>query len=202
MKPDKELPSVTTNLLTLSRTEDVAVWFGHSSLFIQIDGIRFLIDPVLGTSASPVKAFNKAFPGSYGYTPADIPEIDYLIITHDHWDYLDYPTVMELKFRIGKVVCPLGVGEHFEYWEFNPHQIFEMDWNEEEELEEGFRIYCLPSRHFSGRGLTGNQSLWASFLLQTPSINIYIGGDGGYDPRFAEIGKRFKNIDLAILETE
>lgn len=201
VKPDKEIPSVKTDLHTLNRREDVAIWFGHSSLFIQLDGIRFLIDPVLSKSASPVKAFNKAFPGSYSYTPEDIPEIDYLIITHDHWDHLDYPTVMKLKPRVGKVICPLGVGAHFEYWKFNPHQIIEMDWYEEEDLEDGFHIYALPARHFAGRGLKSNQSLWASFLLKTPSMNIYIGGDGGYDHRFEKIGKKFENIDLAILET-
>ena len=108
--------------------------------------------------------------------------------------------VKKLRDRIGTVICPLGVGEHFEYWGFDKKQIVELDWNEDSSLETGFKVYCLPARHFSGRGLSSNQSLWASFLLQAPSQNIYIGGDGGYDTHYAEIGERFPNIDLAILE--
>ena len=175
------------------------VWFGHSSYLIQTGGKRILVDPVF-CMASPVSFVNKPFKGTDIYKPEDMPDIDYLIISHDHWDHLDYNTVKKLRDRIGTVICPLGVGEHFEYWGFNKKQIVELDWNEDSSLETGFKVYCLPARHFSGRGLSSNQSLWASFLLQAPSQNIYIGGDGGYDTHYAEIGERFPNIDLAILE--
>lgn len=150
--------------------------------------------------ASPVSFVNKPFKGTDIYKPEGMPDIDYLIISHDHWDHLDYNTVKKLRDRIGTVICPLGVGEHFEYWGFDKKQIVELDWDEDSSLEAGFKVYCLPARHFSGRGLSSNQSLWASFLLQAPSQNIYIGGDGGYDTHYAEIGERFPNIDLAILE--
>ena len=136
----------------------------------------------------------------YPETPDDMPDIDYLVISHDHWDHLDYNTVKKLKDRIGAVICPLGVGEHFEYWGFDKERLIELDWNEDANLAPGFMIHCLPARHFSGRGLTANQSLWASFLLETPSQKIYIGGDGGYDTHYAEIGNRFPDIDLVILE--
>ena len=129
-----------------------------------------------------------------------MPDIDYLVISHDHWDHLDYNTVKKLKDRIGAVICPLGVGEHFEYWGFDKERLIELDWNEDANLVPGFMIHCLPARHFSGRRLTANQSLWASFLLEAPSQKIYIGGDGGYDTHYAEIGNRFPGIDLAILE--
>lgn len=129
-----------------------------------------------------------------------MPDIDYLVISHDHWDHLDYNTVKKLKDRIGAVICPLGVGEHFEYWGFDKERLIELDWNEDANLAPDFMIHCLPARHFSGRGLTANQSLWASFLLETPSQKIYIGGDGGYDTHYAEIGNRFPDIDLVILE--
>lgn len=98
------------------------------------------------------------------------------------------------------MICPLGVGEHFEYWGFDKERLIELDWNEDANLAPGFMIHCLPARHFSGRRLTANQSLWASFLLEAPSQKIYIGGDGGYDTHYAEIGNRFPGIDLAILE--
>ena len=118
-----------------------------------------------------------------------MPAIDLLVITHDHWDHLDYRTVRELKDRIGKVVCPLGVGEHFERWGFAPERIVELDWDEDASPVEGVRVFCLTSRHFSGRGLNPNKSLWASFLLETSARKIYIGGDGGYGSHFAQIGE-------------
>lgn len=198
--PIYSLPTIKTDLLNLDPSEDILVWFGHSSYFMQIGGKRILVDPVLGQSASPVSFVNKPFKGTDIYKPEDIPPVDYLFISHDHWDHLDYPTVKELKPRIGKVICALGVGEHFEYWGFDKSKIIELDWNEEARLGNGFKTYCLPARHFSGRGLLPNQSLWASFLLETPAMKIYIGGDSGYDTHFEEIGQRFGTIDLAILE--
>lgn len=200
VEPADAIPSIKTDLKILDRKEDILVWFGHSSYFIQIDGKRILVDPVLSGAASPVSFVNKPFKGSDIYRPSDIPEIDYLVISHDHWDHLDYNTIMELKPRIGKIICGLGVGEHFEYWGFDKNNTIELDWDQDSSLDTGFEISCLPARHFSGRGLSPNQSLWTSFLLQTPSMRIYIGGDSGYDTHFQKIGERFGEIDLAILE--
>ena len=199
LRPDSTLPVIKTDLQTLNLSEDLLVWFGHSSYLIQMEGKRLLVDPVFCTAA-PVSFVNKPFKGTEVYRPEDMPDIDYLIITHDHWDHLDYNTVKKLKDRIGAVICPLGVGEHFEYWGFDKERLIELDWNEDANLAPDFMIHCLPARHFSGRGLTANQSLWASFLLETPSQKIYIGGDGGYDTHYAEIGNRFPDIDLVILE--
>ncbi|WP_242034331.1 MBL fold metallo-hydrolase [Dysgonomonas sp. BGC7] len=198
--PIGEIPSVKTDLLSLDRKQDMLVWFGHSSYFIQIDGKRILVDPVLDGAASPVSFVNKPFKGSDLYKTSDIPDVDYLFISHDHWDHLDYGSVMALKDKVGKIVCGLGVGEHFEKWGFDKSKIIELDWEENAALEDNFMVYCLPSRHFSGRGLSPNQSLWASFLLQAPSMKIYIGGDSGYDTHFERIGTQFDEIDLAILE--
>jgi len=198
LSPKTDVPVVVNDLWKLDRSKDVMIWFGHSSYLIQVDGKRILVDPVF-VEAAPVGFVNKPFPGTDKYKPEDIPEVDYLIISHDHWDHLDYKTVMQLKDRIGKVVCGLGVGEHFEYWGFDKDRIVELDWNEEASLDE-FTIYCLPARHFSGRGLSPNQTLWASYMVVAPSQTIYIGGDGGYDTHFTEIAKRFPKIDLAILE--
>ena len=199
LRPEKEIPVTKTDLSKISKDENVLVWFGHSSYLIQTGGKRILVDPVF-CMASPVSFVNKPFKGTELYTPDDMPDIDYLVISHDHWDHLDYNTVKKLKDRIGAVICPLGVGEHFEYWGFDKERLIELDWNEDANLAPGFMIHCLPARHFSGRRLTANQSLWASFLLEAPSQKIYIGGDGGYDTHYAEIGNRFPGIDLAILE--
>lgn len=199
LRPDKTLPMIKIDLKNLDRNEDVLVWFGHSSYFIQTNGKRILVDPVF-CIAAPVSFVNKPFKGTDVYKPEDMPDIDYLVISHDHWDHLDYETVMILKDRIDKVICALGVGEHFEYWGFPKNRIVEMDWNEQTLMEDGFTFYCLPTRHFSGRSFVRNSTLWASYLVETPSLKIYLGGDGGYDTHFAEIGKRFRSIDLAILE--
>jgi L-ascorbate metabolism protein UlaG (beta-lactamase superfamily) len=107
---------------------------------------------------------------------------------------------VRLRKRVAHVICPLGVGEDFEYWGYNKEKITEMDWENDATLGGAASIHCLPSRHFSGRGLKSNRTLWASYMLESASLNIFIGGDGGYDGRFEQIGKRFKKIDLAILE--
>lgn len=197
--PDHPVPAVKTDLKRLSADKDLMVWFGHSSYFLQLDGKRILVDPVF-CMASPVSFINKPFPGTDIYKPDDMPDIDYLIITHDHWDHLDYQTVKQLKDRIGRVICPLGVGEHFEYWGFDGRQLVELDWQESASLDASIQIHCLPARHFSGRGLKSNRTLWASFLIETSAQKVYIGGDSGYDTHFAEIGRQYPEISLAILE--
>lgn len=198
--PDAPVPAIKTDLKALERdSSDIMVWFGHSSYLLQLSGKRILVDPVF-CMASPVSFVNKPFKGTDIYKPEDMPDIDYLVITHDHWDHLDYETVKQLKNRVGKVVCPLGVGEHFEYWGFDRKNLVELDWQEKSVLDTGFVIHCLPARHFSGRSLASNRSLWASFLIETPSRKVFMGGDSGYDTHFAEIGKQFPQIDLAVLE--
>lgn len=199
LRPDGRVTALRTDLHALDPASDLAVWFGHSSYLVQTDRRRALVDPVF-RSAAPLSFLNRPFAGTDIYTPDDMPDVDFLIITHDHWDHLDHRTVTELKPRIRKIVCPLGVGEHFEYWGFPKERIVELDWNEEASLGDGFTVRCLPARHFSGRGLNPNRTLWASFLLQSPTRNIYIGGDSGYGRHFAEIGRQFPRIDLAILE--
>ena len=199
-RPTDLIPSVKTDLLNLDLEKDILVWFGHSSYFIQIDGKRFLVDPVFCGNASPFSFMIKSFEGTDIYTPADIPEIDYLIITHDHWDHLDYKTVKELNPKIGKVITGLGTGAHLESWGYDPAKIIENDWYDHVDLGTGFSLDITPARHFSGRSTKPNQTLWVSFVLQTPTTRIFIGGDGGYDEHFAEIGEKFGGFDLAILE--
>lgn len=200
VSPIDKIPSIKTDLINLDRNKDVLVWFGHSSYFIQIDGKRILVDPVLSGHASPFSFSIRAFKGTDRYTVDDIPDIDYLFISHDHWDHLDYETVLKLKSRTKKIICGLGVGADFESWGFNKNAIIELDWNEQAVLDSGFIVNATPARHFSGRGLKRNETLWTSFVFQTPSMKIFIGGDGGYDKHFAKIGERFGPIDLAILE--
>ncbi len=198
--PTGTIPSMKTDLLNLDPKHDVLVWFGHSSYFIQLDGKKILVDPVLSGSASPLSFTTPAFVGTDAYTTDDFPEIDYLFISHDHWDHVDYETLQKLKPKIKKVICGLGTGEHFEYWGFNADIIVEEDWNTKIILDSGFVANTVPARHFSGRGFSRNKALWTSFVLQTPTTKIFIGGDSGYDTHFAEIGKIFGPFDLVMLE--
>jgi L-ascorbate metabolism protein UlaG (beta-lactamase superfamily) len=198
--PHVPLPSVKTDLLNLKIDEHVLVWFGHSSYFMQIDGKRFLVDPVLSGSASPVAFTTRAFKGSDIYSVDDLPEIDYLLILHDHWDHLDHKTIVKLRSQVRRVITGLGTGAHLQRWGYSPSMIIEEDWNKQIALSDGFVIDTVPARHFSGRGLKRNQSLWMSFVLTTPTMKIFIGGDSGYDTHFKEIGKQHGPFDLAILE--
>lgn len=199
-KPVEIIPSVKTDLLNLQPDKDALVWFGHSSYFIQLDGKTFLIDPVFSGNASPIPGTNKAFGGTDRYAVNDLPAIDYLIITHDHYDHLDHKTIVQLRSKITTVICGLGVGSHLEHWGYDTNTIIEKDWYETTELEDGFVIHTTPARHFSGRGITRNKTLWVSYVLQTPTMKIFIGGDSGYDTHFARIGNEYGPFDLAILE--
>ena len=198
--PTDIIPSVKTDLLNLPVDTNVLVWFGHSSYFIQIDGKRILVDPVFSGNASPIPRTTKSFKGTDIYTVAGLPVIDYLFISHDHYDHVDYETLIALKDKTKKVICGLGVGSHFEHWGYDSSKIIEKDWNEKVELDSGFTAFVETARHFSGRGFSTNNTLWASYVLQTPSMKIYIGGDSGYDTHYADIGNKHNSIDLAILD--
>lgn len=199
-KPKDRIPYQNTDLKNLSSDQNVLIWFGHSSYFIQLDGVRILIDPVFSGNASPIPGTTKSFPGTDAYTVADLPDIDYLFISHDHYDHLDHKTILELRPKTGKVICGLGVGAHFEAWGYDVGDILERDWYESLPLSDGFTATVTPARHFSGRGLTRNTTLWCSYLLNAPSGKIYMGGDSGYGGHFADIGEKFGPIDLVILD--
>ncbi len=197
-KPTQSIPAVKTDLKKLPLNTDLLVWFGHSSSYFQLNGKKYLIDPVFSRNASPLPHNVVPFKGTDIYSAADVPEIDYLIITHDHYDHLDYETVNALRPKVKHVITGLGVGSHFRYWGYDKDKIIEMDWNESIVLENS-KIHCLPARHFSGR-LFANRTLWASFLLETEGYKLYIGGDSGYDDHYKNIKNKFGKIDLALLE--
>ncbi|MFC4873908.1 MBL fold metallo-hydrolase [Negadavirga shengliensis] len=197
--PKGLIPSTKTDLLQLVPEENVLVWFGHSSYFMQIGGKRFLVDPVLSGNASPIPGSMKAFQGTDQYTVTDFPQIDYLLISHDHYDHLDYSTIVGLRDKVETVVCGLGVGSHFEHWGYSPSVIIEKDWDETMAFGE-LKIHTTKARHFSGRGMRRNNTLWLSYVIETPNLKIFVGGDSGYDSHLAEIGLTHGPFDLAILE--
>ncbi|WP_115122664.1 MBL fold metallo-hydrolase [Marinirhabdus gelatinilytica] len=199
-EPTLKVPSVKTNLKTLDPTENVLIWMGHSTYFMQLDGKKILVDPVLSGNASPLSFTTKAYKGTDIYNTDDIPEIDYLFLSHDHWDHMDYNTLKQLDPKTKKVITGLGNGAHLERWGYNPTKIIEGDWYDTIHLDQGFVAHITPTRHFSGRGFKRAQTLWASFVLKTPSTSIYIGGDSGYGTHFKVIGEKHGPFDLAILE--
>jgi hypothetical protein len=145
--PPAMLPSKKTDLFKIDPNENVLVWFGHSSYFMQLDGKIFLIDPVLSGHASPVKFTTRSFKGSDVYTTDDIPLIDFLLITHDHYDHLDYESIVKLKPKIKNVITGLGVSAHLQRWGYDEKIITQMDWNEEVRFE-NVRINATTAAFF------------------------------------------------------
>lgn len=179
------------NLKTLRDGE--FVWLGHSSILCRLGGKIICIDPVLSSHASPLPLIIPAWDGTQPYSANDFPFIDYLCITHDHWDHLDYPTIRDLKF--GNVLTGKGVGAHFKRWGIKPEPA-ELDWFEE--YRDGpLRFTYTPSMHFSGRGTKRNQSLWGGFALDAGSGGkLYFTGDGGFGDHFRDIGNRFGPFEM------
>lgn len=196
--PVDKIPAVKTDLSNLP-AYDSYIWFGHSSYLLQLDGKKILVDPIFSEYASPVRYEIRTFDAVYNYVSADIPTIDVMIITHDHWDHLDYNTFHEIKSRVKHIVTSLGVGAHLEKWGYPKAQITEMYWGEEANIE-GISFASTPSRHFSGRNLKRNLTLWSSFVVKSSQRNIFVGSDSGYGKHFASIGKQYGPFDFAILE--
>ena len=138
--PIDPIPSIKTDLKTLNPQHDVIIWFGHSSVFMQLHGKKFLIDPVMSGKATPLAWGTRAYKGTDIYRVEELPEIDYLLISHDHYDHLDYETALKLKDKVKYVVTGLGVGEHFEYWGYPKEKLIEKDWGEKIELGDGITI--------------------------------------------------------------
>lgn len=198
--PSKELPFVKTDLININSSEPVLVWFGHSSYFIRINEKNILVDPVFSGSASPFSFMIKAFKGSNEYSENDMPTIDLLILTHDHYDHLDYKTIIKLNQKIKQVYCPLGVGSHLEHWGIQESIITEFDWWDTQTFTNDIQITAAPARHYTGRGIVRSKMLWCSFILKTDKKSIYLGGDSGYDSHFKLIGDKYGPFDLALLE--
>lgn len=199
--PAEPMKTMKTDLKSLPKDEDVVVWMGHSSFYMQLGGKKILIDPIASGYAAPIPFIDKAFDGSNVYGPEDIPDdINVMVLSHDHWDHLDYDFVRKIEPKVRHVVTGLGNGGYYEKWGYPLTKIHEMDWNEEVKPVDGLSVWVLPTRHFSGRLLKRNQTLPASFAFITPKRKVYYSGDGGYDGRFKEIGRQFGGFDLALME--
>jgi len=199
-EPAQALPSIKTDLKNLSNEQPTLIWFGHSSYFIKINGKNILVDPVFSGNASPVSLFTANFKGSNVFSGNDFPDLDVILITHDHYDHLDYETILELKAKTKLFCTSLGVGAHLERWGIPPDKIVEFDWWESKQLFPDLELTATPARHFSGRGFARYKSLWSSFVVRTLTHKLFLGGDSGYDTHFKTIGEKFGPFDLALLE--
>ena len=175
-------------------------WLGHSTVLLEIEGRRVLTDPVFGDRASP---FSFAGPKRFHPVPAalsELPELDAVLLSHDHFDHLCRPTMESLaKLRV-PIVTALGVGAHLESFGIDPSRVTELDWHESTEVQ-GVRFTALPAQHFSGRSLTDrNRTLWASWALRSPKQSVFFSGDTGLFPEMRDIGERHGPFDLVMLE--
>ncbi|WP_199746159.1 MBL fold metallo-hydrolase [Enterobacter huaxiensis] len=199
-RPTGLIPSIKTDLKILDPSQDLIVWLGHSSYFVQLAGQRILIDPVFSACAAPLPGVNKAFGGTNLYTAEDIPGIDVLLISHDHYDHLDYPTSRALQGKGKQVIEGLGVGAHFERWGYDMRKVREADWNEVIVLSSHLQVQVTPARHYSGCSFTRDKSLWVGFAMKSSARRLFFSGDSGYGPHFARIGRQRGPFDLVILD--
>lgn len=199
-KPSYGLPWVKTDLKRPVTGAPEVVWFGHSSVLVKSSGATVLIDPIFSGNAGPIPFLVRAFNGTKHYHAHDMPDIDILLISHDHYDHLDYRTVKKLKDKVKKFVVPIGVGSHLRYWGVVPEKIVELNWYDSVVLP-GVKITATPAQHRSNRTFKAqNKTLWASFVIDLGSYRLFYSGDGGYGDHFKEIGKKFGPFDLALLE--
>lgn len=202
--PKNPLPVQKIDSLDIAQRADTLTrltWFGHSAFLLEIEGKNILLDPMFGRTPSPhqwlgTKRFTEGLPIEI----AQLPEIDAIIFSHDHYDHLDYGSVVKLKDRVRKFYAPLGVGVHLEAWGVAKEKIHELNWWEEIE-HEGLVFACTPARHFSGRGLTDRfATFWSSWVIMSSAHKIFFSGDSGYGPHFKEVGERYGPFDFAMLE--
>lgn len=176
-------------------------WLGHSTMLVEIDGGRVLFDPVWGERASPSRFMG---PKRFHRPPLpfeELPQVDAVVISHDHYDHLDESTMKKLASVDTTFVCPLAVGAHLESWGVPAERIVELDWWERHTVK-GLHLVATPARHFSGRGVFDHfTTLWAGWAIVGPEHRVFFSGDSAMFPGFAEIGERLGPFDATMLET-
>jgi len=201
-KPEGEIPVVSLNKNSFSAVPADGMmvrWLGHSTVLIEVSGRRVLIDPVLDRYASPVPGFT----GRFSKAPVrreDLPAIDAVVISHDHYDHLEKDTVIFLSKQGAAFFVPTGVGQYLRKWGVPPGRIRELSWWEESRFE-ALTLICVPARHFSGRGLFDrNETLWSGWIVRSDTKSLYYSGDTGYANHFAAIGERYGPFDLTMIK--
>lgn len=202
-EPNKALPIIPFNKdgIEISNQSMQSIWYGHSAIFMRLNNTTILIDPMFGQDAAPIAPFTvKRFSGATLEIIDSFPQIDLVLISHDHYDHLDYDSILKLKEKTNYFYVALGVKRHLVSWGIEGNRITEFNWWEESFFNE-IKITFTPTRHFSGRGLTDRaKSLWGGWVFKTEEDNIWFSGDSGYGDHFKEIGARLGPFDFAFME--
>ena len=201
--PNSQLKIEKTNPEEIINNSNPAqlLWFGHSTLLLKMEGQNIILDPMLGLVPAPNpllggERYSKELPVEISL----LPEIDAVVISHDHYDHLDYGTVIKLKDKTKVFYVPLGVGAHLKEWGVEPSKIKELNWWDSAQMDR-LSFVLTPSRHFSGRGLTDrSKTLWGSWVIKSEKETVYFSGDGGYGPHFKKIGEKYGPFDIAFIE--
>lgn len=201
-EPKEIIETIEFDGKQLAGNELSITWFGHSTVLLRMAERNLLIDPVFSNHSSPFAFMGpKAFKYSYQYSVDDLPEIDAVVITHDHYDHLDYETILQLKTLVKKFYVPLGMGAHLEKWGIPSAHIIEAEWWDEFQLNNEISLACVPMRHFSGRGISDrNKTLWAGWVIKSEKHSIIHTGDSGYGDHFKQIGEKYGPFDLTMVE--
>lgn len=201
-EPDAVIETISFTANSANNDEVAVTWFGHSTVLLQIAGKNILIDPVFSNHASPFLFMGpKAFQYTHTYSVNDLPNIDAVIITHDHYDHLDFETILKLKDRTIPFYVPLGLGAHLERWGIPANYITEGEWWDEFEFNQDIIFACVPMRHFSGRGISDrNKTLWAGWVIKSAAHAIIHTGDSGYGDHFKQIGEKYGPFDITMVE--
>lgn len=202
VRPDRLIPVQPLDTTAMQGDKQAKVtWFGHSTILLEMEGKRLLLDPMFASTPSPFPIFGgKRYSQTLPSEIENLPPIDMVLISHDHYDHLDYDSIMKLKDKVGQFYVPLGVGNHLERWGVAREKIREYDWWNETQMD-GLGLVATPARHFSGRGLLDrNATLWCSWVIMGEYTKVYFSGDGGYGPHFKEIGEKYGPFDLTLME--
>ncbi|MEJ9080126.1 MBL fold metallo-hydrolase [Gordonia malaquae] len=179
-------------------------WLGHATAVVDIDGVRVLLDPVLSDRCSPSQLIGPKRMHRVPVTAAELPQVDVVLLSHDHYDHLDYPTIRTIAAAQphARFVAPIGVDAHLRSWGVSADRISTADWKGDVTLsvrEVDVRFGCERARHFSGRGLTRNQTLWASWAIVGPSHSVFFSGDTGFTDAYREVGERYDPFDATLI---
>lgn len=197
--PPSPFPQVKPQYLETPRQGLHAVWFGHASVLVEIDGHRVFFDPVLSDFAFPVKSVAPQRQNPPPLSLEELPTIDAVVISHDHYDHLDMKTLKHLAKQGTMFFVGLGVGAHLEKWNIPLEQIKEMKWGDSISLK-GLTINCTEARHYSGRKAMSMDTLWTSWVIQGEKHTVFHSGDSGYSEHFKLIGDQFPNIDISLIK--
>ncbi|WP_339217831.1 MBL fold metallo-hydrolase [Ornithinibacillus sp. FSL M8-0202] len=200
--PTEDLPISKFDWEMVKSEEDSLTWFGHSTFLLSIDNKKILVDPMIGPRPSPVSFVggSKRYSQDLLHIIEELPPIDAVFITHDHYDHLDYTSILKLKEKGSHFFVPLGVSTHLIRWGVGKERITELNWWDETDFN-GLTIALTPSKHFSGRGLLNrNSTLWGGWVILGENTRFYTSGDGGYDKHFKEIGEKYGPFDITLIE--